>query len=118
MLGHLRWHPGVQRALHITPAIIAGLPEGPTEDSRRTQRFTYVIDATAVDGRQARGVVEGPDTYGTTAVIAVESVRRLVIDSAKPGVLAPGQAYDPAGFLDSLLPHGVHWTIDEGTPGN
>ncbi|MEO3854796.1 saccharopine dehydrogenase NADP-binding domain-containing protein [Acrocarpospora sp. B8E8] len=98
----------------LDPAIIAGLPEGPTEEDRRTQRFTYVIDAVATDGRHGRGVVQGPDTYGTTAVIAVESARRLAANPAKPGVLAPGQAYDPAGFLDSLLPHGVHWTIEVG----
>ncbi|MEU6430474.1 saccharopine dehydrogenase NADP-binding domain-containing protein [Microbispora sp. NPDC046973] len=105
----------------IDPSIIAGLPEGPDEQARATQRFTYLIDAVALDGRRARGVVEGPDTYGTTAVIAVESVRRLVAGSAKPGVLAPAQAYDPAAFLRSLLPHNVHWTIQEGeerTAGN
>lgn len=97
----------------IDPSIITGLPEGPAEEARATQRFTYVIDAVALDGRRARGVVEGPDTYGTTAVIAVESARRLIADPAKPGVLAPAQAYDPTAFLDSLLPHGVRWTITE-----
>jgi short subunit dehydrogenase-like uncharacterized protein len=97
----------------IDPSIITGLPEGPDEEARATQRFTYVIDAVALDGRRARGVVEGPDTYGTTAVIAVESARRLIADPAKPGVLAPAQAYDPTAFLDSLLPHGVRWTITE-----
>ncbi|MER5645570.1 saccharopine dehydrogenase NADP-binding domain-containing protein [Streptosporangium sp. NPDC002524] len=102
----------------IDPEIIARLPEGPTEEGRRTQRFTYVIDAVAADGRHGRGVVEGPDTYGTTAVIAVESARRLVTDPAKPGVLTPAQAYDATGFLNFLVPHGVHWTIEEDTPGN
>lgn len=102
----------------IDPSIIAGLPEGPAEEARATQRFTYVIDAVALDGRRARGVVDGQDTYGTTAVIAVESARRLVADPAKPGVLAPAQAFGPADFLDFLLPHGVRWTIEEGTAEN
>jgi short subunit dehydrogenase-like uncharacterized protein len=97
----------------VTPEIIDGLPEGPTEDSRRAQRFTYVIDAVGTSGRRARGIVRGSDTYGTTAVIAVESARRLVTDSAGPGVLAPAQAYDPAGFLDCLAPYGIRWTIEE-----
>ncbi|SEG22634.1 Uncharacterized conserved protein [Nonomuraea solani] len=99
----------------IDPSIIAGLPEGPDEQARTTQRFTYLIDAVALDGRRARGVVEGPDTYGITAVIAVESARRLITDPAKPGVLAPAEAYDPTAFLDSLLPHDVRWTIEEET---
>ncbi|NUR90397.1 MAG: NAD(P)H-binding protein [Nonomuraea sp.] len=97
----------------LTPELIDGLPEGPDEDSRRTQRFTYVLDATGTDGRRARGVVQGPDTYGTTAVIAVESARRLVADPARPGVLAPAQAYDPTAFLDFLVPYGIRWTVEE-----
>lgn len=95
----------------LTAQIIDSLPEGPTEDSRHTQRFTYLIDAKGVDGRRARGAVRGSDTYGTTAVIAVEAARRLVADGAKPGVLAPAQAYDPASFLNFLARYGISWTI-------
>lgn len=97
----------------LTPEIIESLPEGPDEDGRRTQHFTYVLDATGTDGRRARGIVQGPDTYGTTAVIAVESARRLIADRAKPGVLAPAQAYHPATFLDLLRPHGIQWIIED-----
>ncbi|GAA2262412.1 saccharopine dehydrogenase NADP-binding domain-containing protein [Actinomadura luteofluorescens] len=97
----------------LTPEIIESLPEGPDEGSRRTQRFTYVLDATGTDRRRARGIVEGPDTYGTTAVIAVESARRLIIDPPVPGVRAPAQAYNPAAFLDFLHPHGIRWVIED-----
>ncbi|MFB4285787.1 trans-acting enoyl reductase family protein [Nonomuraea sp. MTCD27] len=97
----------------LTPEIIESLPEGPDEGSRRTQHFTYVVDATGTDGRRARGVVQGPDTYGTTAVIAVEGARRLIADPAKPGVLAPAQAYHPTAFLDFLIPHGIQWIIED-----
>ena len=55
--------------------------------------------------------MRGHDTYGITAVIAVEAARRLVADGAKPGVLAPAQAYDPTSFLTFLAPHGISWTI-------
>jgi short subunit dehydrogenase-like uncharacterized protein len=96
----------------ITSEIIDSLPEGPTEETRRTQRFTYIIDAAGAGDRLARGVVQGPDTYGTTAVIAVEAARRLVADNAKPGVLAPAQAFDPTDFLNFLARHGINWTID------
>lgn len=95
----------------LTPQIIDSLPEGPTEEDRRTQRFTYLIDAIGRDGQTVRGVVRGHDTYGITAVIAVEAARRLVTDGAKPGVLAPAQAYDPTSFLAFLAPHGISWTI-------
>jgi short subunit dehydrogenase-like uncharacterized protein len=95
----------------LTPQIIDGLPEGPAEDERRSQRFTYLVDATGAGGRQARGVVRGRDTYGTTAVVAVEAAYRLVADGARPGVLAPAQAFDPTGFLTFLALHGISWTI-------
>jgi short subunit dehydrogenase-like uncharacterized protein len=95
----------------VDPALIESVPEGPAEESRRDQEFTIVVDATGRDGRSARGMVSGPDTYGTTAVIAVEAARRLAADGAKPGVLAPAQAFDPADFLDFLAPYGVGWSI-------
>jgi short subunit dehydrogenase-like uncharacterized protein len=102
---------GAQLGTPLTPQIIDSLPEGPTEEDRRTQRFTYLIDAVGGDGQSARGIVQGHDTYGITAVIAVEAARRLVADGAKPGVLAPAQAYDPTSFLAFLAPHGISWTI-------
>ena len=40
------------------PAVIAMLPEGPAEPDRRAQRFTYLV---------GDAVVQGFDTYGTTA---------------------------------------------------
>jgi short subunit dehydrogenase-like uncharacterized protein len=96
----------------VPPEIIDTLPEGPTEDGRRGQRFTYVLDALTVDGRRARGIAAGSDTYGTTAVIAAESARGLATGTAKPGVLAPAQAYEPAAFLDALAPYGLRWSIE------
>ena len=97
--------------------MIDSLPEGTAEESRRAQRFTCVIDAYDPAGRLARGVVRGPDTYGSTAIIAVEAARRLVADGAEPGVLAPAQAFDPAGFLGFLGGYGISSTIDlPGTP--
>lgn len=96
----------------ITPELIESLPEGPSEESRRTQEFTIVVDATGHDGRAARGVVRGRDTYGTTAVIAAEAARRLAADGANPGVPAPAQAFDPENFLGFLAPYGVEWSIE------
>jgi short subunit dehydrogenase-like uncharacterized protein len=103
---------GARLSSPFTPEFIDNLPEGPTTDSRRDQRFTIVVDAIADHGQHARGVVQGPDTYGTTAVIAVEGAHRLATHGAKPGVLAPAQAYDPADFLNSLAPYGIIWTIE------
>ncbi|MFC9895767.1 saccharopine dehydrogenase family protein [Nocardia sp. NPDC127579] len=103
------------RALFATPLtddMIEALPMGPTAAQRAAGTWTIVLDVVAVDGRRARGVIEGTDTYGTTASIAVEAARRLVADPPAAGVLAPAQAFDPADFLAALTPHGVRWSID------
>jgi hypothetical protein len=61
--------------------------------------------------QKPRGAVQGPDTEGTTAVIAVEAARRLVRDGAKTGRAHTAQAYDPTGFLNFLAPHGISLAI-------
>jgi short subunit dehydrogenase-like uncharacterized protein len=88
------------------------VPDGPSKASRAATRWTILAEATGTDGRRARGVVSGPDTYGATAVIAVESARRLAGRDTKPGVLAPAQAFDPADFLDFLTGYDVTWSIE------
>lgn len=99
-------------ATPIASAMIDELPDGPSEADRQKQHFTIVIDAISAEGDVARGVVRGIDTYGTTAVIAAEAARRLATDTARPGVRAPAEAFDPADFLDWLAPHGLTWSIE------
>jgi len=95
----------------VSADVVDGLPEGPTAEGRSSQRFTVLVEAVSITGRHVRGVVTGADTYGTTAVIAAEGARRLAGTTTTRGVLAPAQAFDPSGFLNSLAPHGVTWTI-------
>jgi short subunit dehydrogenase-like uncharacterized protein len=99
----------------VNAELVEQAPEGPDPDTRQAHRWIIVVEAVASDGAVARGVVEGRDPYGTTAVIAVEAARRLLTDGARAGVLAPAQAYDPAGLLDFLAPHGVRWTVQSHT---
>jgi short subunit dehydrogenase-like uncharacterized protein len=98
----------------IDPAILDSLPDGPDDEQRRQSRWTISVEASGQDGRVVRGEVEGTDGYGKTAVIAVEAARRLVTDGAKPGVLAPSQAFDPESFMDFLAGDGVRWRVTEG----
>ena len=97
-----------------SPEVIASLPEGPAERERRAQRFTYLAEAAGAGGRRVRGIAEGSDTYGLTAVIAVESARRLVAEPPGAGVLAPAQAFEPAAFLGFLGAYGVRWAVEDG----
>jgi short subunit dehydrogenase-like uncharacterized protein len=98
-------------ATPVTEELIQSLPEGPTEADRAGQHFTYLVDAVDHHGHQTRGVIRGKDTYGTTAVVAVEAARRLAVGNAAAGVLTPAQAFDPADFLETLSDHNLGWTI-------
>jgi short subunit dehydrogenase-like uncharacterized protein len=94
----------------ISPEMIDSIPEGPDEDVRNAGRWMMLAEAIG-RGQRAVGVAKGVDAYGTTAVIAIEGAHRLIVDGAKPGVLAPSQAFDPASFLDFLAPFGVTWSV-------
>jgi short subunit dehydrogenase-like uncharacterized protein len=96
---------------------VGKLPPGPREEKRRRSRFAFVAEATTADGRRARGILEGRDVYGTTASIAVEAAGRLIAGEAPAGVLAPSQAFDPAGFLDALADRELSWSVKAGAAG-
>ncbi|MGW6276982.1 hypothetical protein [Kribbella sp. NPDC055071] len=96
----------------VTPELIEALPEGPPPAGRQSARWIIVVEADGENGQHARGFVHGTDMQGSTAVIAVEGVHRLVADGTKSGVLAPAQAFDPADFLTSLAGHGVQWAVE------
>jgi short subunit dehydrogenase-like uncharacterized protein len=90
---------------------IARLPEGPKEADRRAVSYTIVCEASGPAGHR-RGVVRGSDVYGITAVTTVEGALRMTAPGyERTGGLAPAQAYDPAGFLGALAPHGVSWGV-------
>ena len=91
----------------LTEEAIAAMPEGPPAEAR-TGRWTIVVEAVARDGRRARASAQGPDTYGTTGVIAALGTLRM---DGPPGVRAPAEVLDPAGFLDALAPYGTTWTV-------
>jgi short subunit dehydrogenase-like uncharacterized protein len=95
----------------LTPDVVDSVPEVLDEEARSTSRWLMLVEAVDDAGRKARGWVTGPDAYGLTAVIAVEAARRLVTGGAPAGALTPAQAFDVAGFLDTLAPHGVTWEV-------
>ncbi len=93
-------------------ALIARMPEGPSESDRRKARFTIVAEARA-GSRVRRGSVGGPDVYGLTARTTVEGAL-LAADPSydRSGALAPAQAFDAAAFLDSLADFGVDYSVE------
>jgi hypothetical protein len=103
----------VEQLAALDPAAVDLVPEFPADGDGT---WAIVVGATGRDGRSARGWVTGPHPYRLTAVIAVEAARRLAEPERRgagelAGALAQSQAFDPAGFLDWLAPHGVRWSV-------
>ena len=98
----------------LAARLVDRLPEGPGPDARKAASFMIVCEALpAGGGVPRRGVISGTDVYGLTAVTIAEGALRLAAeDYRKAGALAPSEAFDPAGFLDSLAEFGVTREVD------
>jgi hypothetical protein len=65
------------------------------------------------DGSTARGIVQGQDVEGLTAVILAYGARQLARGALeRAGALAPAAAVDPRALLDHLAAHGVTWSVE------
>jgi hypothetical protein len=90
-------------------------PETPSptaSDERGRSSQTFLVDAVARKGSEERHASAcGRDIYAISAPIVVEAARRIVTDLAKKsGVVAPGEAFDSAQFLESL--HPTHLSVE------
>lgn len=79
----------------------------PTEEERRSSRFTIRLEGESPGGRRAALEVRGTDPYGLTAAIAVAGARRALEPGRPSGVLAPSQLVPASTLLDALSGRGV-----------
>jgi hypothetical protein len=97
------------RDLHdpATPAPVAADDSG-----RSVQRF--VVDVRVQRGQHTcRAIASGRDIYAVTAPLLVEAVQRILAGQVRGcGALAPGEAFDPHGFLAALAPHALTLAFD------
>jgi len=93
-------------------ALLPRLPEGPSEQSRRSSSFTIVCEASQGSRRQ-RGTITGADPYGLTARTTVEGALRCAAPGYdRKGALAPSEAFDPRDFLGALQDYGVEHEVE------
>ena len=93
-------------------AVTSRLPEGPSEESRRSSSFTIVCEAHR-DSRRRRGTVTGTDLYGLTARTTVQGALRCAAPGYdRKGALAPSEAFDARDFLDGLRSFGVEHEVE------
>lgn len=88
-------------------------PAASDTQGRSAQRFEMVVELRS-GGRARRAVARGQDIYAVSAPLVVEAAQRLARPGAhKRGALALAQAFEPAGFLDSLTPSHLAWSRDD-----
>ncbi|MBF6134190.1 saccharopine dehydrogenase NADP-binding domain-containing protein [Nocardia otitidiscaviarum] len=92
----------------FTAEALAAMPDEPSSDLR----YDLVVDAFGARGERVRGVVSGVDSYRDSALMAAEGGVRLAAGTAKPGALAPAEAFDAEEVLNALAPHGITWRIE------
>ena len=79
-------------------------PSGPSDESRRKNRFTVVAEASGPGG-SGRAVLTGSDVYGLTALLLVRGAEALKAGEAQAtGVAAPAEAFDARSFAARLAP--------------
>jgi short subunit dehydrogenase-like uncharacterized protein len=84
---------------------------GPAEEARSRARFVIVAQARLGD-EECSCVIEGHDFYGVTAAACAEAAQRTsAMAEPRSGALAPAEAFDPAGFLDTLSSY-LTWRIE------
>ncbi|HSF01440.1 MAG TPA: saccharopine dehydrogenase NADP-binding domain-containing protein [Solirubrobacterales bacterium] len=93
-------------------AAIHRLPDGPSEESRRSSSFTIVCEARRNSSRR-RGTVTGGDLYGFTARTTVEGALRFAAPGFdRKGALAPSEAFDARHFLGALREFGIEHEVE------
>ncbi|HEX7803126.1 MAG TPA: saccharopine dehydrogenase NADP-binding domain-containing protein [Pseudoxanthomonas sp.] len=78
-------------------------PPTPTDAHGRSSQ-TFMVETRVRRGSQTRSALaSGRDIYAVTAPLVVEAIQRIGGGRVKAnGVVAPGQAFDARGFLESL----------------
>jgi hypothetical protein len=96
----------------VAAAMISRLPEGPSEESRRSSSFTIACEARQ-GSRRRRGTVTGANPHGLTARSTVEGALRCAAPGYdRSGALAPSEAFDPRDFLAALRDFGVEHEVE------
>jgi Saccharopine dehydrogenase NADP binding domain len=101
------WELGATALAWVAPLLrplVELLPEGPAPALRVRARYRVLAEAAGPAGRAAV-LCEGSDTYGVTARFLIEAAERL----RGAGAMAPGQALEPAAFLDAVSGDDFRW---------
>ena len=80
-------------------AHVAMLPEGPSEQKRRSTRMVVVARATHPDGRRKTARLHTPEAYTFTGIASAHVARRVLAGDFEPGFQTPGRVFGPEFVL-------------------
>lgn len=80
---------------------LAALPDGPSEQERKANRYQAVVEATDLDGRAMRSILDTVNGYTFTAIAAAEAGRRVLAGEERAGFQTPAVLFGN-GFAETI----------------
>ncbi|MEV0109346.1 saccharopine dehydrogenase NADP-binding domain-containing protein [Nocardia sp. NPDC050799] len=98
--------PDIETYVHVSGDAFPGgdlatLPEGPTAQERRRDRYQAAVEVTGADGTVGKYVLDTVNGYTFTPMAAAEAARRVLGGEYRPGFHTPAGLFGH-GFVETL----------------
>lgn len=80
---------------------LSALPDGPTEDQRRANRYQAAVTVEDRGGATMRSLLDTVNGYTFTSLAAVEAARRVLSGEHRPGFRTPAELFGN-GFAETI----------------
>lgn len=80
---------------------LAELPDGPSEQQRRANRYHAIAEVTGLDGRVVRSMLDTVNGYTFTPLAAAHAARRVLAGERRPGFCTPAEVFG-IGFAETI----------------
>ncbi|MEV0111523.1 hypothetical protein AB0H42_35095 [Nocardia sp. NPDC050799] len=80
---------------------LSSLPDGPTEEQRRTNRYQAAVAVEDQDGAIVHSLLDTVNGYTFTPLAAAEAARRVLSGEHRPGFHAPASLFGN-GFAETI----------------
>jgi len=86
--------PDIEAFVHLTGSgfpqgDLAALPDGPSEQERKANRYQAVVEVSDSEGNIVRSILDTVNGYTFTAIAAAEAGRRVLMGEDRPGFQTP-----------------------------
>lgn len=98
--------PNLETFVHVSgdafpQGDLAALPDGPSDEQRRANRYQAAVEATGEDGALVRSVLDTVNGYTFTPMAAAEAARRVLGGEHRPGFRTPAGLFGD-GFAETI----------------